>query len=162
MLPRSGRIADLGSGAGVPALILADLGDTWWTLIESQQRRAQWLRSAVVSLGLVDRVEVRWERAEETGRGDLRGVCEAVTARSFGPPGVVAECGSPLLIAGGCLWVSEPPDPDPSRWPEDGLAEVGLERGPNSVTGWLGLIRTAPCPERYPRRVGIPAKRPLF
>ena len=87
-----------------------------------------------------------------------------VVARSFGAPAVLAECVAPLLAVGGLLVVSEPPGGDGSRWPAGGLAEVGLA-ALDAVPGPPALFRaaqTVPCPDRYPRRVGIPAKRPLW
>ena len=63
--------------------------------------------------------------------------------------------------------VSEPPREDvESRWPEDGLIELGMIRGTRSrVDGRFSyqvLEKSGETPERYPRRVGIPDKRPLF
>jgi 16S rRNA (guanine527-N7)-methyltransferase len=161
-LPPAGRIADLGSGGGVPALILAlALPDTEWILIESQRRRSEFLRKATDDLAISARTEIVEARAEEVGRGERRGVIDAVTARSFAPPGVTAECAAPLLRSAGSLWVAEPPTGSGTRWPKDGLAELGLARG-MSVPGWVQLRQDHACPDRYPRRVGVPAKRPLF
>ncbi len=90
-----------------------------------------------------------------------------VTARSFGPPAVTVECGAPLLRVGGLLVVSEPPGTDEHpEWPAEGLDLVGL--APTSQTrfddrfGYQVLVKTGATPDRYPRRVGIPTKRPLF
>jgi 16S rRNA (guanine527-N7)-methyltransferase len=157
-----GPIVDLGSGGGIPALALAVARpDTVWLLVESQRRRAGWLEEAVRTLGLEERVTVLEERAEATGRGPWRGLAVAVVARGFGRPPVTAECAAPLLQPGGTCWVSQPPAADAGRWPDAGLALLGLRRG-RRVEGWIALDLVAPCPERYPRRVGIPAKRPLF
>ena len=163
VLPSSGLVVDLGSGGGVPCLplVLARPG-TEWILVESQRRRAVWLAGAVVALGVSDRVVVREERAELTGRGVSRGKAAAVTARSFGPPAVTAECAAPLLRPGGTCWVAEPPMPSDERWPDVGLRELGLVRRPDRRPGWVGLDLVDACPDRYPRRVGIPTKRPLF
>ena len=88
---------------------------------------------------------------------------DAVVARSFGAPAVVPECGAPFLRTGGVLVVREPPDVDPAeRWPAAGLASVGLARDPDEIDGVVRLRQVASCPDRFPRRVGVPAKRPLF
>ncbi|MHB8467521.1 MAG: RsmG family class I SAM-dependent methyltransferase [Acidimicrobiales bacterium] len=165
-LPASGRVVDLGSGGGVPALpLIAARPDLEWVLVEAQARRASWLAIAVVSLagtvgaGAVTVVE---ERAEQTGRGPLRQSAAAVVARSFAKPAVTAECGAPLLSVGGVLWVAEPPAPDPGRWDEHGLEGLGLTPTARLIQGWAGFRLARPVPDRYPRRVGIPAKRPLF
>jgi 16S rRNA (guanine527-N7)-methyltransferase len=157
-----GPIVDLGSGGGVPGLVLAvALPATRWVLVESQERRARWLGDAARALGVDGRVTVLHERAEVTGRGLLRGRAAAVVSRGFGPPAVTAECAAPLLVPGGICWVSEPPGGGEERWPSEGLALLGLRRG-RRAAGWVGLRATSPCPERYPRRVGAPGKRPLF
>lgn len=153
---------DLGSGGGVPALVLAD---RWpgssWLLVEAQVRRAAFLREAVRSLALGDRVAVAEGRAETVAHS-RRGWADLVTARAFGAPAVTAECAAPFLRVEGVLLVSEPPD-GTGRWPPEGLALLGL------AGGWRcdgpaiqALVQHSPCPERYPRRPGIAAKRPLF
>ncbi len=126
--------------------------------------RAQFLLQAVEDLGLTGRVRVIAERAEQAGRSELRGRCELVVARSFGAPAVTAECGAPFLQPGGRLIVTEPPGGKPDRWDEDGLAVLGLTPGDRLVgrTAFQTLVQSRPCPDRFPRRVGIPAKRPLF
>ncbi len=161
------RAADLGSGGGVPALVLAlRLPEMKSVLIEAAARRAAFLREAVEQLGLGGGVVVVEDRAEAVGRQpQYRGSFDVVTARSFGPPAVVAECAAPLLRIGGRTVVSEPPGGAPARWPEEGLALLGL--APAASVEAVGaayqvLRQVEACPERWPRRVGIPAKRPLF
>ena len=162
---------DLGSGAGVPGLALAWLAwpDSHWVLLDAGQRRAVFLAEAIEQLGLEDRVRVVRARAEEAGRDpELRATCDLVTSRGFGPPAVVAECAAPFLRVGGQLVVSEPPGGAPSRWPAPELQVLGLEpalEGANEAPSGPAMARfilATPCPDRYPRRVGIPAKRPLF
>jgi 16S rRNA (guanine527-N7)-methyltransferase len=87
-------------------------------------------------------------------------------ARSFGPPAVTAECAAGFLPVGGLLVVSEPPaDDEPEgRWPPAGLAELGFGPAARLGTPTAGFVRI-PCVEdhdRWPRRVGIPAKRPRW
>ncbi|MBW3627023.1 MAG: hypothetical protein KY412_05385, partial [Actinobacteria bacterium] len=85
----------------------------------------------------------------------------------FGRPAVTAECAAPLLAGGGLLLVSEPPEgaaEEGERWPAAGLDGLGLvlrtfTAGPPRIAV---LQQTGACPERFPRRVGIPAKRPLW
>jgi 16S rRNA (guanine527-N7)-methyltransferase len=172
------RILDLGSGGGLPGLVVAQ---QWpaahLVLLEANQRRAQFLERSVRACGLEDRVSVVQERAEIAGRDpSYRGAFDGVVVRSFGPPAVVAECAAPLLRVGGWLIVSEPPSDregngdnettpeDPGRWPADKLAQFGLE--PVSFVrndfGYQILKQQQQCPEQFPRRNGIPSKRPLF
>jgi 16S rRNA (guanine527-N7)-methyltransferase len=161
------RAADLGSGAGLPGLPLAlRFPDTQWTLVEASVRRAAFLRGAVRELGLEARVAVVEERAEVIGRAPgYRGSLDLVVARSFGRPAVLAECAAPLLRIGGRAVVSEPPGGEPERWPVEGLAQLGMAPGAGVQTGGAAyqvLRQQEPCADRWPRRVGVPAKRPLF
>lgn len=163
MIP--GRGLDLGSGGGVPGVVLALARPTWqWVLLDASARRTSFLVAAVTSLGLVDRVQVHTGRAEDLGRlAGHRASYQLVVARSFARPAVVAECGAPLLAVGGRLAVSEPPAQQ-DRWPDSELGMLGLGRAaPCAASRRLVILRQEhPCPERYPRRVGIPSKRPLW
>lgn len=161
-LPERTTAVDLGSGGGLPGLVLAASTRGWsWILLDAMERRTAFLAQVVRELGF-DHVEVRRERAEATGRSDLRGGADLVVARSFGAPAVTAECGAPLLRAGGVLVVSEPPEPADDRWPPEGLAQLGLDAIPGVVGSWVALRQVRPCPDRFPRKVGQPAKRPLW
>jgi 16S rRNA (guanine527-N7)-methyltransferase len=162
--PGAGAAMDLGSGGGVPALALALLRpDLAWLLVEAGRRRTEFLDRAILTLDLADRVRTSTGRAEALGVG-LRGAFDVVTARGFGPPPVVAECAAPWLRVGGTIIVSEPPGGDARRWPATGLAELGLvldleEPGPPA---FVRLRGAEVCPRRFPRRTGVPAKRPIW
>jgi 16S rRNA (guanine527-N7)-methyltransferase len=161
------RAGDLGSGAGLPGLPLAlHYPGTEWALVEASVRRAAFLRAAVRDLGVDDRITVVEARAEVVGRAaEHRGRFDLVVARSFGPPAVVAECAAPLLGIDGRAVVSEPPGGVPERWPAPALAELGMVPGVAAQAGGASyqvLRQEALCPARWPRRVGVPAKRPLF
>jgi 16S rRNA (guanine527-N7)-methyltransferase len=161
----TGPALDLGSGAGLPGLPLALAWPaTRWFLLEGSTKRARFLCEATAQLGLSNRVAVITERAEIAGHGDLRGRCNLVVARSFGAPAVTAECGAPFLGPEGRLIVAEPPGGLPERWDPDGLAILGLRIG-DRVTGRTSyqiLVQEHLCPDRFPRRVGVPARRPIF
>lgn len=167
-----GPFLDLGSGGGVPGLVLASLlPHSRWVLLDSMIRRTRFLTEAVIELGLEERVEVLTVRAEEAGRDRARrGAHQVVVARSFASSPVLAECAAPLLARGGVVIVSEPPADDGAtapragRWPASGLAEVGLVldrwvAGPPSFARLRAMSR---CPQTYPRSTGVPAKEPLW
>jgi 16S rRNA (guanine527-N7)-methyltransferase len=161
------RAVDLGAGGGIPGLVVAlALPASTWTLVEAGGRRAAFLERAVGDLGLGGRVEVVRARAEAVGRSPgRRGGADWVVARSFGPPATTAECAAPLLAPGGRLAVSEPPAGGaPGRWPTGPLRELGLvvddvRPGPPAL---VVLRRDGPCPDRFPRRDGVPGRRPLW
>lgn len=166
------RALDLGAGGGLPGLVLAASmwPDTQWCFVDSRAKRTAFLQEAVEALALEERVQVVTGRAEDIGRDpDHRQAYDLVVARSFANPAVTAECAAPLLMAGGFLLVSEPPSVAAStRWPAEGVAKFGfappvavVADGPTPVhLARLELVTRAD--DRYPRRVGIPAKRPLF
>ncbi len=161
-----GHGLDLGSGGGVPGLVLAARWpDTRWVLLDAGRRRAAFLDHATVELGL-RQVTVVHGRAEVAGRDPaLRGNFDVVCARSFGRPAVTAECASPFLAVGGRLVVSDPPRGDGERWPNDQLARLGLAvHGHPETAGahFTVLAQHQACPEEFPRRPGVPVRRPLF
>jgi 16S rRNA (guanine527-N7)-methyltransferase len=99
-LPRSGTFVDVGSGAGLPGIVLAALRpDLRCVLIEPMERRVGWLREVVTQLDLGS-VEVVRGRAEEL-RGQI--TAEAVTARAVAPLSRLVPWTLPLLVPGGAL-----------------------------------------------------------
>lgn len=165
------RALDLGAGGGLPGLVLAV--EEWpgcrWTFLDAQRKRTTFLEGEIDTLDLGDRVVVFTERAETFAHmPDHRGSYDLVVSRSFGPPAVTAECAAPLLRPGGILVVSEPPTGSIDRWPTDGLAVLGL-RPASLVVGaedspahFAVMERTSTPIDKYPRRVGVPGKRPIF
>lgn len=167
LLPPRARVVDLGSGGGIPGLVLAEvLPDLTVTLLEGRTMRCELLESSVARLGLGDRVGVLSGRAEDVGQmARWREHFDGAVARGFAAPGVTAECAAPLLKIGGFLCVSEPPAVNQfERWPADGCAELGLEHRLAIAVphAFVVLVQIRDCPARFPRRTGVPAKRPLF
>jgi 16S rRNA (guanine527-N7)-methyltransferase len=158
-------VLDLGSGGGVPGLILAFFWlDAEVLLLDSMVRRTSFLEEAVDDLSLSDRVSVVTARAEDAGRTSQRGRFDLVVARSFAAAPVTAECAAPLVKVGGLVAVAEPPESGPDRWPDKPLASLGLRRGPRIDEPFhvQVLEQVGPVPDRYPRKVGVPGKRPLW
>jgi len=137
-------------------------------LMDASERRTTFLSETVSTWPDLSNVEVIRARAEELGRlGGMREQFQAVTSRSFGIPSAVAECGSSFLEPEGRMVVSEPPDSlADERWPAEGLLPLNLVRLSSARVsdrfGYQVLGKTGVLDDRYPRRVGIPVKRPLF
>jgi 16S rRNA (guanine527-N7)-methyltransferase len=162
-------VVDLGTGGGVPGLVLISC----WpgarvVMLDAGERRTHFLEETVRGWPEAGGAQVIRGRAEELGRRpELRERFAAATSRSFGVPSLTAECGSAFLAEGGALVVSEPPEGSSGeRWPQEGLARVGLAAAAGARVsdrfGYQLLVKVGPLDDRYPRRVGIPAKRPLF
>ena len=161
------RFCDLGTGGGVPGLVLAALWPAGHgALIESAARRCATLEGWVRELGMQDRVEVLHGRAEYWAHAEgYRETFDVVTARSFARPSITAEIATGLARVGGVVIVSDPPDSAEGRWPAPDLALLGLaapqpvvERGVHFSC--IDKVRAAD--PGTPRAEGRPAKRPLW
>lgn len=96
----AGRVADVGSGAGLPGLVCAIARpDVSWVLIEPMERRAAWLQEQTDVLGLVN-VDVVRGRAEDWTEG---AVLDAVTARAVSALRTLLPLTAPLVRDGGEL-----------------------------------------------------------
>jgi 16S rRNA (guanine527-N7)-methyltransferase len=161
------RIADIGSGAGLPGLPLAlALPGARVVLVESQRRKCAFLQRAIDALGLSN-AEVACARVEELQHPSF----DAVTARALASLPVLCEYAAPLLVEGGVLvaWKGAVEADEDA----DGLAAaaaLGLEREEvRPVVPYEGserrtlhvLRKIAPTPPGYPRRPGMAVKRPL-
>lgn len=100
-IPADSTVADVGSGAGLPGLVIALVRpDVRMTLIESLLRRTEFLGEMVERLGL-DNVVVRRDRAEDCR--DLRGSFDVVVARAVAPLTRLVPTTAPLLKPTGRL-----------------------------------------------------------
>jgi 16S rRNA (guanine527-N7)-methyltransferase len=120
-LPRGARIVDLGSGGGLPGLVLAhEYPDAEILLVDRRQKRTDFLERAVRRLGWAH-VVVRCDDVS-TLRGEP--AFDVVTARGFGPPAPTLRIAAELVAATGRIVISEPPSGD--RWPVELLRDLGL------------------------------------
>ena len=124
----SGPVIDIGTGAGVPGLVIAtERADLDLVLVDRRATRMDALRRGVIAMGLDDRVTVITADVEDLGRSpEHAGRYAAVVSRGFGPPEVTLRLARPLQKNGGTIVVSEPPSPTPSRWNPQLLDELGL------------------------------------
>lgn len=94
------RVGDVGSGAGLPGIVLAIARpDVQWVLIEPMERRVTWLQEQKDALGL-DNVEIVRARGEEWTEG---AVLDAVTARAVSALKTLIPLTAPLVRVGGEL-----------------------------------------------------------
>jgi 16S rRNA (guanine527-N7)-methyltransferase len=157
---------DLGSGGGLPGLFLLDRWRCPAVFTDSMVKRASFLGEVLEWEGAPSQGTVIEGRVEETARiPELIESFDLVTARSFGPPAVTAECGAQFMKIGGVMIVSEPPeDTEIERWNPDKLADLGLvaEGRVRHGAAYQVLRKTRSTPSEYPRSIGTPRKRPLF
>lgn len=164
------RIADIGSGAGFPGLVLAvALPSAQVDLIESVSRKCEFIQRAIDGAGIAN-AQVLNSRSEELAADEGREAYDVVTARAVGRLSTLAELASPLLKDGGALvaWKGRR-DPDEEAQlarAAEALAmqpEQILHVGPfaGSEHRHLHVLRkSGSTPEKLPRRAGMAKKRP--
>jgi 16S rRNA (guanine527-N7)-methyltransferase len=167
----SRRLLDVGSGAGLPGIPLK-VGWPWLqvTLLESVGKKCRFLELACDRLGLAG-IEVAEARAEDFGRDPVRReTYNLVVARALAPLPVLLEYTVPALRVGGTLAAikgsAAPREVKMARTALDALggrlAGVFPLAPPQGLPQSVVLVeKVAATPDRYPRRPGIPAKRPL-
>lgn len=164
------RIVDVGSGAGFPALVLAIALDAEVVALESHRKKCDFIAMAAGRLSLGN-VMVRCARAEEYGQGEGRQAHDVAISRALAALPVVAEYSVPLLSAGGSM-VAMKGSISTEEWTQgesalgilgaDALESIRLEPFSGAENRWAYVARkTRPTPADLPRRVGVPAKRPL-
>ena len=170
-LRSAGRIGDIGSGAGLPGLVLAaELPEARVDLIESTGRKGEFIAAAIERMGL-DNAALIGERAEAWAGGSGREAYDAATARAVGRLATLAELASPLLRDGGALvaWKGRR-DPGEERELERAAPRLAMEPAevvavtpyPGSRDRHIHLLRkNGPTPNDLPRRDGLAAKRPF-
>ena len=170
-LRSASRAADLGSGAGLPGLVLAaHLPEARFDLIESSSRKCDFLREAIERTGLPNATVV-CERSEEWAAREGREAYDVVTARAVGGLPTLAELASPLLHHGGMLiaWRGARSAEEEAELARAGdrLAMEQVEvRSVRPYPGSRGrhvhlLRKNGPTPNGLPRRPGMAAKRPF-
>ena len=139
------RLIDLGSGGGLPGLVLASrLTDASIVLCDRRERRMDLLRLACTRLGLLDRVTVITADVVALARQpEFQGDFDVVTARAFGDPLWTLRCAEPFLKVDGVIIVSEPPtDSVTLRWPNHAVVALGLMPSPTQFSQVRRFERT--------------------
>ncbi len=168
-LPETGVIADLGSGAGVPGIAVAvTRPHARVVLVEASRGKAGFLEIVIRDLALAN-AEVLNVRAETLGRSpEHRERYDAVTARAVAPLRVLVEYALPLLRIGGVgvfpkgdSAVDEAAAAAAAVRLLGGAIEVRRAPSPAVSTTVVVIRKVAPTPPAYPRRPGVPSRRPL-
>ncbi len=169
----SGRSVDIGTGAGLPGIPLkiAFAGGRW-SLVDATAKKVDAVNELVNELGL-DGIEAVHARAETIGHADgMRESFDLVTARAVAPMPVLAELALPFCRVGGVAVVHKTDGADA----EIASAKYAIEvmggkvartvryvfEEPDSRRKLIVIEKVRPTPDRYPRRPGMPSKRPLM
>jgi 16S rRNA (guanine527-N7)-methyltransferase len=162
-------LVDVGSGGGLPGLPLKIARpELSVTLVEADQDKAAFLVRACAALGLQD-VEVVARRAEDVGQDPrYREAFDVAVARALAPMPVLAELCLPLVRVGGRLLAQRTSREDVDR--AAGAIEAlggALNRvaaAPSTARGAGTVVivgKVRPTPPAYPRRPGVPSRKPL-
>jgi 16S rRNA (guanine527-N7)-methyltransferase len=141
LLPTGVRLVDIGTGAGLPGLALACVReDLTVDLVESLQRRTQFLNEVVADLSVAGRVRVTHGRAEDSAVVQLVGSARFVTARAVAPLDRLSRWAMPLLQVGGELLAMK--GASAAQEVSDHSAAIGRARGrvkevEECGVGWL-------------------------
>jgi 16S rRNA (guanine527-N7)-methyltransferase len=168
--PGPQRVIDVGSGGGLPGLPLRlARDDLQLTLLEANRRKAAFLVQAVARLNL-DGVEVVARRAEEAAHDSRhREVYDFALARAVAALPVLAELCLPFVAVGGRLLAMKT-DAAREVIAAEGairllggeLVEIGAAGSEARSLGQVVVVaKLRPTPPEYPRRPGVPGRRPL-
>lgn len=169
-LQRGQEWIDVGTGGGLPGLVLAVLcPDVRWTLVDATRKKAEAVREFAAALDL-DNVQVTHARAESLAHAHgYREQFDGAVSRAVAPLATLVELCRGFVRAGGTVAAVKGP-----RWAEevdaatDALEALGLARVHTAVvaspsrSSWLVTMRAmGPAPPAYPRREGRPRSHPL-
>lgn len=161
LLPASGTIVDVGTGGGLPGIVLAICRpDLRFTLIDSVAKKIVALTNIITALQLGNATAC-CIRSEDLA-GEKREYFDCAVVRAVSEAGVTAEYLSPLVRIGGCLLAMKGPAvgeelaPISGKWNKLGLSQpkvmvYRLNEAQHNVVCWH---KTAPCASVFPRLPG--------
>jgi len=166
------KAIDVGTGAGFPGVALKIASPALsLTLLEATGKKVEFLRALVERLELANVVVIN-ARAEEVGQNPMhRERYDLALARALAGMATLAELTLPLVQVGGLVIAQKGENPkaevETARTAIDTLGGQVQEIDPVVIPGLDGtrhlvvLRKISPTPNKYPRRPGMPAKRPL-
>ncbi len=166
-LENGAKIADVGTGAGFPAIPLLIMNPTLKiTLVDSLQKRITFLEEVLKTLGLS--AECVHARAEDFGRDPkVRGAFDATVSRAVASLPVLLELTVPLLKTGGRTYCYKGDVSEELKTAKSALhllhctAETVPLASDYGARTLVICTKNAPTPSTYPRKAGLPAKKPL-
>ncbi|MDD2282538.1 MAG: 16S rRNA (guanine(527)-N(7))-methyltransferase RsmG [Eubacteriales bacterium] len=162
-------LVDIGTGAGFPGLPLKIVyPEIKLTLVEAAAKKAAFLRHCCQELAV--EADILWERAENLGQGRKRETFSLTVTRAVAGLSVICEYCLPLLALGGCcLAMKGPGGAEEAAAAENALRLLGgqvrqvhfYSLPPGDQRSLVVIDKIRPTPSVYPRRPGMPAKKPL-
>ncbi|HXM53636.1 MAG TPA: 16S rRNA (guanine(527)-N(7))-methyltransferase RsmG [Candidatus Binatus sp.] len=157
-------VIDIGSGGGLPAIPLAvAMPHVRFTLLEANTRKCAFLEHVAGTLGLAN-VVVAPGRAEDLAhRPALREQYDRAISRAAARPEVLLELALPFVRTGGDLVAQVSPLDPLALEPAARLLGGGTPRLQPAAGGHALMVvpKLAPTPSRFPRRTGLPGRKPL-
>lgn len=170
-IPTNSKIIDIGTGPGIPGIILKIARqDLNVSLLESQQKKADFLTYTIENLQLKN-INVLNDRAEIAAKNaNLREKYDFAVARAVSSMSVLAELCIPFVKIGGLFIAMKGPNPENEILAAEKAIDLmggkisktydySLQDG--SKRKLITIKKHSPTPEEFPRRAGLPAKKPL-
>ncbi len=168
----SGKVADMGSGGGMPGVILAILfPESDFTLVETEGRKAEFLAGVLTDLEIRN-AKVYKGRLETFGKEE-RGKFDFITSRALAPIRICCEYAAPLLKLNGTLLLLKGPNYaeellessnalEQLKLSEDKIFEYELDyEDMKFLRCLISIKKHGETPSKYPRKPGMARKRPL-
>jgi 16S rRNA (guanine527-N7)-methyltransferase len=170
--PPGARILDLGSGGGIPGIVLAvALPDRTFSLLDATGKKVAHLRECIEELELTHAEAIHGRAEELAHQFEWRSAYDVVIARAVTSLAALLELGLPFIRMKGWLVLPKGADIDEEmRIARKAAGKLGgtiteasfLPQVGSLVDTRLVLVRKdAPTPGTFPRRAGLPARSPL-
>ena len=161
------RVADVGTGAGFPAIPLLIMNPSLKiTMVDSLNKRITFLEEVLKTLKLS--AECVHARAEDFGRDPkYRGMFDATVSRAVAGLPVLLELTVPLLKVGGKAYCYKGDAAEELKTAKNALHLLHCSAEPIPLDSDYGVrtliicTKNAPTPSAYPRKAGLPGKKPL-